>query len=324
MMSRKIIRSAQTRRQVFARDRRQSPGDTRQQTRLNYSLTFTDYMLICLLWLITMALRYFLVILVTVSTVSLAVAQPAARRSVFMPGETLQYKVKWGFFRLGTVVITQQPCDSRKAEPRLLSMSVHSASGLPFISVHFLNSSFKSPNALWVSEETIITGEDSSDRTTYWQDTAAKMLYRTRTTKGCDNFSFDSSHVDGLSYDALGLLMMARLYAATNQTIALPTLNEFAVKETEITFTNEMEELDVAACDTPVRCRRIEGNAKWVGNSFAGMKGPFTGWISDDDASLPLRAELKIFLGSIVLELESTNRLDWGPRKLVSNQVSGK
>jgi hypothetical protein len=323
-MSKKSIPQTQMQRHSFRRDLRQSRGDINQRTPLDYSLTTADYLLICLLWLVTMALRYFLVILVIVGTTIPAVSQPAVRSSVFMPGETLQYKVKWGFFRLGTVLITQQQCDSTMPGTCLLSMSVHSASGLPFISVHFVNRSFKSPHALWVLEETIITGEDSTDLTTYWQDTTTNMLFCKKTTRGCERSSLDSSHIEGACFDALGLFMMARLYAASNQTIALPTLNEFAVKETEINCTNNVEELEVAACDTPVRCRRIEGNAKWVGNSFAGMKGPFTGWVSDDEASIPLRAELKIFLGSIVLELESTNRSDWGPRKMASNQISGK
>ena len=102
----------------------------------------------------------------------------------------------------------------------------------------------------------------------------------------------------------------------------MPTLNECSVRETEINFTDEFEMMKVAACDTPVRCRRIDGNAKWVGNSFAGMKGPFIGWISDDSAAIPLKAELKIFLGSIVLELESTNRPDWRPNKFASTHAS--
>jgi hypothetical protein len=320
-MPKTSILRAHSQRHLFRRHLRHSRGNINQRTPLDYSLTVADYLLICVLWLITIALRYFLIILVIVSTTSTAVSQPSVRSSVFMPGETLQYKVKWGFFRLGTVLITQQQCDSGIC---LLSMSVHSASGLPFISVHFVNTSFKSPHALWVVEETIITGEDSTDLTAYWQDATTKTLFCKRSIKGSERSSLDSLHLEGVCYDALGLFMMARLYAEANQTIALPTLNGFVIKETEINFTNNVEEVEVAACDTPVRCRRIEGNAKWVGNSFAGMRGPFTGWVSDDEASIPLRAELKIFLGSIVLELESTNRSDWGPRKMASNQISDK
>jgi len=41
------------------------------------------------------------------------------------------------------------------------------------------------------------------------------------------------------------------------------------------------------------------------------MKGPFRGWFSDDDAAIPLKAKVEIFLGSIVLELESYERPGW-------------
>ncbi|HEY6951804.1 MAG TPA: DUF3108 domain-containing protein [Bacteroidota bacterium] len=292
--------------------RRAWPG-AEQSPQPDYSLTMSDYLLIAALWVITVALRYFLIILFVVGTTNLALAQAASRGSVFAAGETLQYKVKWGFFRLGTIVITQQPCTPDGSGRCLLVMSVHSASGLPFVNVHFVNRSYKSPRSLWVVEETIIAGEDSSDRTVYWQDTSGSMLFCRKSQHGSTTTTLDSSHVQGLCFDALGLFMMARLYASTSMTLAVPTLNEFAVKETEINFTGDAENIEVAACDKPVRCRRIEGNARWVGNSFAGMNGPFTGWISDDEASIPVRAELKIVLGSIVLELESTNRSDWGP-----------
>ena len=301
--------------------RPQSNVSANQQRSLEYSLTVSDYLLIALLWIVTTALRYFLIILLVAGSAGLAIAQPAPSGSAFLPGETLQYKVKWGFFRLGTITITQQQCDSDRSGTSLLTMTVHSSSGLPFINVHFVNKSYKTLRSLWMSQETIISGEDSSEQTTYWEDSATSTLYCSKAGNRMEQSSLDSLHIQGTCYDALGLFMMARLYSASNQVVIVPTLNESAVKETEINFTGESELVEVAALDTPVRCRRVEGNAKWVGNSFAGMKGPFTGWISDDEASIPLRAELKIFLGSIVLELESTNRSDWGPGKMASNQI---
>jgi hypothetical protein len=283
-----------------------------------YSLTLRDYLWIVLLWILTIALRYFVCLVVLVGASSVAMSQGKTGPSVFMPVEKLQYKVMWGFFRLGTIVITQEPFHSGPANSCLISMSVRSSRGLPFINVHFVNNSRKSPTALRVSEETITTGEDSTERTIYWCDTTSGMLYCTILNKRNPFVSLDSVRIQGPCYDALGLFMLARLHGPQEDTMVVPTLNDFSIRETEIHFTGETDEIKTTACDTPVRCRRIDGNAKWVGNSFAGMRGPFSAWITDDEASIPLRAELKIFLGSIVLELESTNRSDWGPKRFAS------
>ncbi len=281
-------------------------------------LTLSDYLWMGVLWLLTETLRYFLALLLVLGATSCLLAQPEHTGSVFSPGEILQYKVRWGFVRLGTVVISQGFCDSAVTGARSITMDVHSAKGLPFINVHFVNQSLKSPTSLCVTEETITTGEDSSEQTTYRFNPATNTLYCSSRSAANGAATNDSLITRGCFYDALGLLMLARTFRTANSTIIAPTLNEFAVHETEMTFTNQFEDIEVTACDTPIRSRRIEGFARWVGNSFAGMKGPFTGWISDDEASIPLRAEIKIFLGSIVLELESTNRKDWRPNILTS------
>ncbi len=293
----------------------------------DYSLTPRDYLWVALLWIATIALRYILrlaCLLVLIGAAQETYAQVNTAQPIFTPGEILQYKVKWGFFRLGTIVMTQQRCDSLERGGCLITMDVQSAPGLPFINVHFVNRSRKSPGSLWVSEESIVTGEDSTELTVYRYDHDTGTLYCSGSTKAKPIFTTDTVQIGGYSYDALGLFMLARVLSPTKGTVVVPTLNECSVHETEINITGDVEEIEVAACDTPVRCRRIDGFARWVGTSFAGMKGPFAGWISDDAASIPLRAELKIFLGSIVLELESTNRTDWRPNRIASVRQPGR
>jgi hypothetical protein len=82
-------------------------------------------------------------------------------------------------------------------------------------------------------------------------------------------------------------------------------LNDYKVDPTEVSYAKATEEIEVDAFEAPRRCHLVSGIARWVGKSFAGMKGPFRGWITDDEAAIPLKAKVEIFLGSIVLELES-------------------
>ncbi len=76
-------------------------------------------------------------------------------------------------------------------------------------------------------------------------------------------------------------------------------------------FTGPIENVEIDAFDRPIRTRKYTGFADWKGGTSAGLSGEFTGWVSDDEAAIPLQAEMKVFLGSIRLELERWHRPDW-------------
>jgi hypothetical protein len=52
------------------------------------------------------------------------------------------------------------------------------------------------------------------------------------------------------------------------------------------------------------------------------MSGEFHGWVTDDDAAVILKAEVKILLGSVRIELESYERTGWSPL-LEDNMLTG-
>jgi hypothetical protein len=64
----------------------------------------------------------------------------------------------------------------------------------------------------------------------------------------------------------------------------------------------------LVALDDPVRTRKYKGFVHGQGGTSAGLSGEFTGWVSDDEAAIPLQAEMKVLLGSIHLELERWTR----------------
>lgn len=266
---------------------------------------------VIIIWIVVMILRCAASFLVLFCLVGQTTAYSQTQhRTPFKAGEVLRYKVKWTFIRLGTVVIRQLPADSTDTTAFLLEMSVHSAPALPFINVNFLNSTYLTTISQSVALETIVSGENSSQRTTYRYDSANLQILMEDSADG-KLVKRDSVKAAAPCYDALGLLMFSRGMIGTGDTITLPTLNDYRISPTEVTYPEKSEEIEGAAVDHPLRCKRVVGVAKWVGASFAGMKGPFTGWLSDDEAAIPVRAEVKIFLGSIVLELESYERPGW-------------
>ena len=55
------------------------------------------------------------------------------------------------------------------------------------------------------------------------------------------------------------------------------------------------------------------GQARWTG--LYGLSGNFEGWFSNDEARVPIKAKMSVYIGSVVIELKSWKRPDWKPPK---------
>jgi hypothetical protein len=277
---------------------RLEPGGMRATAR---RMSRSDWVRILLIWILTMIVRYGLAgVLIFFITGTLS-AQPSERRHPVIVGEVMKYKVKWSFLRLGTVTIRQVPADSGNV---LVQMTVQSAQGLPFINLHFSNQTYLNERSQAIQEETILSGTEMCDKTVYRHDRKSAFLIM-EDRRGGEKWRCDSLKWEKECYDALGLMFHGRLWAGSGLAESLPTLNDYKINQTEISYAQATEEIKVEAFDSPRRCHLVSGNARWVGTSFAGMKGPFRGWITDDAAAIPLKACVEILLGSISLELES-------------------
>ena len=131
----------------------------------------------------------------------------------------------------------------------------------------------------------------------------------TGNTIEADTIENVSSCVEGPS-----LMFYAR---AVSHSIGLHEVSTFVdgrMGTTELIFRGEKEEVEIGDLDEPVRARVFTGQTKWGGGTaVAGMAGDFAGWFSDDEAAVPLRAEMKVIVGSIVIELEEWTRAGWVP-----------
>ena len=50
---------------------------------------------------------------------------------------------------------------------------------------------------------------------------------------------------------------------------------------------------------------------------IAGVTGPFKGWFAQDAQRPPLRADLKVFIGNVIVKLEKWER--WHPEAIKKN-----
>jgi len=242
--------------------------------------------------------------------IQLAIAQNAApQNEIFAEEEWLRYKVKWGFIRVGSVEVTQKRMDTAGSARFVVQIKLESAP-LPFINLYCVNRSILNRSNPINEYFNLFLGKDKQNVTTYAFDRANHRIYMSATDHG-DFIRSDTLNDIYVAYDAGGIFTMMRMLSAHDTMVCLPTLSEFQLKNTELIFTDKIKKLKVDAIDSSLSARYFEGTAHWVGTSWAGVKGPFSGWVSADKAAVPLKMKMKISLGSVTLELEEYSRRNW-------------
>jgi hypothetical protein len=95
--------------------------------------------------------------------------------------------------------------------------------------------------------------------------------------------------------------------------LRVPTMVELDVYPTDITFTKNVGPIECDAFDDDVETKELFGKANFTASALAGFTGEFRGWFSNDEAAIPIYAELTISLGTIDVELEYWKRGPWNP-----------
>ena len=75
---------------------------------------------------------------------------------------------------------------------------------------------------------------------------------------------------------------------------------------TKIKFTDKKEKTRIDAVKYPIQTFYLEGLCEWT--ALYGLGGKFQGWFSADDARVPIKAKMNVYLGSINIELKSWKR----------------
>jgi len=242
-----------------------------------------------------------LILLLHLPLVPSSTSQLRYTLSAFHPTESLTYKVKWSFIRLGTLTVQQEPADT--TFPEYMNVWLNGESSVPLVDVFFKSVSLlhRDNPTSWLYE--LQSGRSASVITAYIYDPENIRMF------GMEYANGESTRLDTLAapvpyYDGVGLFMYARAASGSDTSVSLPTIMDFQMGKTNITFTSQSDSVEIDAFDGYVPAYLFTGFTEWTGSSFAGMTGDFRGWVSRDSARTVLRAEVKIVIGSVVIELE--------------------
>jgi len=242
---------------------------------------------------------------------------PATAYSV-AAGEELVYEVSWWIVKLGTIRmrVTDAGRDSGAVHPAIRA-DIDTYENLPFTSLHavsetIMDSAFSSLESLGLSQD---GNAWRTIRYRYAHDRDV-LLVEHGTASGRDDRRFTTEDVDTLSIgpefqDGLSIFYYARAHLRSGRQETVPTIIEGREGRTRFDFTGEATDEEIDAVDYPVDVIAFSGTMEFSG--IYGLTGPFEGWFSNDDARVPIRANMEVMIGSVKVELIGWKRDGWKP-----------
>ncbi|MBM2813883.1 MAG: hypothetical protein HW421_645 [Ignavibacteria bacterium] len=233
--------------------------------------------------------------------------------SIFQSGEELTYEVTFLGFKLGTIrmfILAEEKFGLNIAYRAMSQME-----SIPQIPYFKLNATYQS----WIDQSAafsykfegstrFITPEWDWQRLIfdYQKNFVVNEKWKNQQKTWLDTVRSSKKWNDGCS-----LFYFARQFAGSKRGIAVPTVMERDTCKTIINFTNKVENVNISSIDYPVRTLYFNGAAKWTG--VYGITGNFEAWVSDDNARIPIKAKMKVYVGSVNIELVSWKRDGWTP-----------
>jgi hypothetical protein len=220
-------------------------------------------------------------------------------------GEELSYTVRWSFLHLGRLVLQVLNADTLSGRPVYhCRIHIDSNPSLPFINLHDIYDSFIDSAGFY--SHIFISYEGKGDHLIYtrydfdYEKNSVHMQIENR--KG--NHSIVELDSTGAIHkkvqDSLSLLYFARAMAHNKAKLTVPVFAYNKLDSTHINFRDKLSKIKTN--DHKIKTLFLDGRLKFVG--IAGVKQDFKGWFSTDEQAVPLKANMKAFVGNVTLELD--------------------
>ena len=253
--------------------------------------------------------RFFFVLLFGIfSTLSI-------QAQVMAPGEELTYDVSYMGISLGTIKVTTLKNENFNGKTvHHTKVYIDSRKGIPFVDLHSIYESWIDPSVQFSHNFAASTKESDGSWSydkylfDYPGQTVTMEKYKANKLSNKRILKTPKKWNDGSS-----LFFLARQMLKSKKTIKVPTIIMDDTVSTSINFVGKEEIVEIDAAKYPIKTVYLSGTANWTG--IYGLSGKFEGWFSDDEARIPIRAKMKLYVGNANIELVKWNRSSWQPPK---------
>ncbi|MEM4261269.1 MAG: DUF3108 domain-containing protein [Candidatus Woesearchaeota archaeon] len=238
-----------------------------------------------------------------------------AESFVVYPGEELFYEVDFLGIKLGSIKIVTEGIENYEGKEVYKAKAyIDSYKGIPFVDLHTIYQSWFDKSVSFSYK--FVSNSKQEDNS--WDYQEIKPDYKNNSFRLKkylkNNCYFDETfELKQKANDGLSLFFLARKYTKLNRTVTIQTIMDKNVDPTILTFRSKIENSTISAISYPIRTIYFNGEAKWKG--VYGLSGYFEGWFSDDEARVPIKAKMNVYVGNINIELKSWVRPGWTPPK---------
>ena len=232
---------------------------------------------------------------------------PPSVRTLVNADERFVYKVEYGMFTLGTVTIEVVKDTTWRGKPAFILLSIiKSNPNLIFVGNkerHFYSVTGYDNNTFFCynfHSDSIHDKKFKDTRYTYDYTRMRVIAYEFEKQKAV-------FPLDGPTDSGPGLFYVSRLYAGRDTLVNYPIVTEFEKGVSRMRFTSRIDQRTLPAFSKPVPAYYMHGQADLKGPF--GFSGAFDTWYSTDGMRLPYEAHVKVWIGNVVVKLQSYQRL---------------
>lgn len=238
---------------------------------------------------------------------------------VFVVGEELEYNVSYSIFDLGSVRFTVLDTITKFGKTTyVVKAFVDSYSGVPFVDLHqvFYSEMTAEPYSVFFDMRKTTNPKEVPYSQYNFDYAKKKVSYELGVQPQKGITKKGEEVVDVPQQDGLSLFYYARAHCRQVKKESTPIFVNEKSFFTQFNFMNKVGSQEIDAIKYPVETIEFDGTADFTG--IFGLTGYFKGFFSNDNASIPIVAKMKVILGSIHIELKRWNRPGWVPPKAKS------
>ncbi len=238
-------------------------------------------------------------------------ASAESAEGLFSANEELVYEVSFMGISIGEVKLAAIGAETLKGrEAYHVRATLKTHNNIPFLKANIVYDSWidKSLKFSHKLEARII--HDSGNKELFITDMSyPEIMFR----KSINNKTTEekSIKVGGRICEGLTLIYIIRQMAGSGKSIIIPTIQGYDTSATKLTFEKAKNLINIDAFDYKTPSFYIAGKGNWTG--VYGVTGDFRAWVSADNMRVPLKAQVKLYLGMVNIELKKWKRKSWKP-----------
>jgi hypothetical protein len=230
-------------------------------------------------------------------------------------GEELTYVVSYTFIKFGEIKIIVKGKKVIDGQNYYSTIAyIDSYSGIPFVNLHMIYETVMNPKYYSTFFRGIVKKEEYTTFTEYYTDYGkSKIRIKKGKVKPYQLWTDSTTSEKQEFQDGLSILYFARMFSGSGNSVNLLCFVNEKKSYTNMTSYTQVTGVSINAIDYDVSCVRLDGTMNFV--SVFGLTGYFEGWFTNDNASIPILAKLKVIIGNVRVELKSWKRPGWMPPK---------